>query len=128
MLGLFVSDSRINYRYPLIFASTGKSLSEALILVSTNAQYDKIELPVQHMEILSSEHVENMLRTSCVHKLFWMSKQKEKTICVHNMFSKCSELGIFMYWTGNSMNNLSPYCGLVDARISTSDKYLPVLT
>ena len=25
------------------------------------------------------------------------------------------------------MNNLSPYCGLVDARISTSDKYLPVL-
>ena len=53
-------------RYLLIFASTGKSLSEALILVSTNAQYDKrlfIELGVQHMEILSSEHVENRLCT-----------------------------------------------------------------
>ena len=24
------------------------------------------------------------------------------------------------------MNNLSSYCGLVDARISASDKYLPV--
>ena len=28
------------------------------------------------------------------------------------------ELEIFMYKTCNSMNNLSSYCGLVDARIS----------
>ena len=27
---------------------------------------------------------------------------------------------------GNSMNNFLSYCGLVDARISVSDKYLPV--
>ena len=27
---------------------------------------------------------------------------------------------------GNSMNNLLSYCGLVDARISASDKDLPV--
>ena len=27
-----------------------------------------------------------------------------------------------MYSTGNSMNNLSSYCGLVDARIRASDK------
>ena len=60
---------------------------------------------------------QNMGRTCCVHKLFWMSKQKRKAICVHNMFSPCSELGIFMYWTCNSMNNLSSYCGLVDAKI-----------
>ena len=26
------------------------------------------------------------LRTFCVHKLFWMWKQKHKIICVHNMF------------------------------------------
>ena len=26
------------------------------------------------------------------------------------------------------MNNLLPYCGLVDARISASEKYLPVYT
>ena len=41
-------------------AHTGKSLSEALILGSTNPQYDKrlfIDLPVQYMKTTSSEHV-----------------------------------------------------------------------
>ena len=42
------------------------------------------------------------------------------------MYTTCSELAIFMYRTRNSMNNLSSYCGLVDARIRPSDKYLPV--
>ena len=55
-----------------------------------------------------------------------MSKQKQKTICVHNMFSPCSELVVFMYWTGKSINNLLSYWGLVDQRISASDKDLPV--
>ena len=49
-----------------------------------------------------------------------------ETISVHNMFSPCSELGIFMYWTCNSMNNMSSYCGLVDAKIRASDKDLPI--
>ena len=31
-----------------------------------------------------------------------------------------------MYWTGKSMKNLLSYCGLVDPRISASDKDLPV--
>ena len=44
----------------------------------------------------------------------------------NNMFSPCSELGIFMYWTCNSMKNLSSYCGLVDAKMGASDKDLPV--
>ena len=47
-----------------------------------------------------------------------------KTISVHNMFSTCSELGVFMYWTCKSMNNPSSYCGLVDAKIGASDKNL----
>ena len=71
---------------------TGKYLSEALILASTNPQYDNrlfIELWVQYMKTTSSEHV-------------------------------------FMYWTRNSMNNLLSYSGLVDARISASEKDLPV--
>ena len=67
--------------------------------------------------------LENMGRTYCVQKLFWMSK----TISVHDMFSPCSELGIFIYWTCNSMNNLSSYCWLVDTKIRASDKDLPVL-
>ena len=50
---------------------------------------------------------QNMSRTCCVHKLFWASRQKQKKpICVHNMFLTCSELWIFICWTGNTMNNL----------------------
>ena len=49
------------------------------------------------MTIESSEHGEIMGRTCCVYKLFWMSQQKQKnTICVHNMFSTCFEIAIFM--------------------------------
>ena len=53
-----------------------------------------------------------------------MSKQNKKKI----MYTTCSELVVFMYWTGKSMNNLLSYCGLVDARISASEKDLPVLS
>jgi hypothetical protein len=42
------------------------------------------------------------------------------------MYTTCSELVVFMYWTGKSMNNLLSYCGLVDARISAFEKDLPV--
>ena len=45
------------------------------------------------------------------------------------LYTTCSpqvELGIFMYWTCNSMKILSSYCGLVDAKIRASDKDLPV--
>ena len=100
---------------------TGKSFSEAIIFASTNPQYDNrlfIELLVQYMKIASS----NLGRTCCVQKLFLTFR----TIFVHNMFSPCSELGIFMYWTCNSMNHLLSYCGLVDAKIIASDKDLPV--
>ena len=42
------------------------------------------------------------------------------------MYTTCSQLVIFMYRTRNSVNNLLSYCGLVDARISASEKDLPV--
>ena len=45
---------------------TGKSFSEALILASTNPQYDKrlfIELQVHYVKIASSEHAQNILCT-----------------------------------------------------------------
>ena len=63
-----------------------------------------------------------MGRTCCVPKLFWMSE----TISVHNMLSPRFELGIFMLWTGDSMNNLTSYRGLFDAKIRASGKDLPV--
>ena len=43
------------------------------------------------------------------------------------MYTTSSELVVFMYWPGESMNNLLSYFGLVDARISTSEKDLPLL-
>ena len=51
-----------------------------------------------------------------------MSKQKQF------MYTTCSELVVFMYGTGKPMNILLSYCGLVDARISASEKDLPVLS
>ena len=98
---------------------TGKSLLEALILASINPQYDNrlfIELQVQHMKIQSSEHVVYINCFQCRYK------NKEQF-----MYTTCSELVAFMYWTGKSMNNLLSYCGLVDVRINASDKDLPVL-
>ena len=50
----------------LCYEVTGKSLSEAFILTSTNPQYDDrlfIELQFHYMKIASSEHVQNMLCT-----------------------------------------------------------------
>ena len=53
-----------------------------------------------------------------------MSKQKQKiNLCT---YTTCSKLVVFMYRTGKSMNNLLSYCWLVDARISASEKDLPV--
>ena len=61
-------------------AGTGKSLSETLILGSTNPHYDKrllIDLPVQYMKTTSSEDV---VYINCVFVLTF------ETIYVHNMF------------------------------------------
>ena len=52
-----------------------------------------------------------------------MSKQKQKK---QFMYTTCSEIVVFMYGIGKSMNNLLSYCGLVDARIRASNKDLPV--
>ena len=45
--------------------------------------------------------------------------------CTHHVLPRF-ELGIFMYWTCNPMNNLLSYCGLVDAEIRACDKDFPV--
>ena len=55
--------SKKSLLYYIILTVTGKSMSEALILASTNPQYDDrlfIELQVQYMKTASSEHGENM--------------------------------------------------------------------
>ena len=44
------------------------------------------------------------------------------------VYTTCSVFEIFMYWPRNSMNNLLSFYGLVDVRISTSNKNLCVQT
>ena len=50
---------------------------------------------------------------------FECQNKNKKTIFVHKMFWTC-------IFRGNSMNNLLSYCGLTDARMRASEKYLPV--
>ena len=76
-------------------------MSEALIFVSINPQYDNslfMELPLKLQ-------AQNMDRTCSAHVL--------------PMFCACRS-------HGNSMNNLLSYYGLDDARISASEKDLPI--
>ena len=68
--------------------------------------------------LLFVEHGENMLCTKIVMSV-------KNNFCTQQVLLR-SELAIFMYWTCNSMNNLSSYCGLVDAKIRGFDKDLPV--
>ena len=67
--------------------------------------------------------LQNMVRTCCVQKLFWLPE----TISVHNMFSSGLSLELSCIELCNSMNNLLSYYGLVDAKIRASDKDLPGL-
>ena len=99
-----------------MYTCTGKSFSEALILTSTNPHDDKrlfVQSSIQYMKIPSSEHVVYINCSECQNKKQFV-------------YTTCSELVVFMYWTGKSMNNCLSYCGLVDARISASEKDLPV--
>ena len=110
----------------MIKVGTGKSLSEAFILASTNPKYDKrlfIDLPVQYVKTTSSEHGENML---CTQIVFSFCFDIQNNWCTQHVLPMFSELVVFMYWTSESMNNLLSYCGLVDQRGSASDKDLPV--
>ena len=109
-----------------LFTSAGTSV-EAVLQVNLFQKPSFLHQLTHNMKkncslIYQFLHENYKLRTFCVHKLFWMSKQKQKIVYVHNMLWACS----FHVGTGKSMNNLSPYCGLVDARIRASEKDLSV--
>ena len=100
------------------FTVKGKYLSEALILASTNPQYDDrlfIELQVQYMKTPSSEHVVYINCSECQNRnnFFFFGIDIQNNLC-----TQFSELVFFTYWTRNSINNLLSYCGLVYAKIS----------
>ena len=66
--------------------------------------FQKLTTSVEHAVYQDCSECQNKIKT---------------TICVHNMFCGYSEITILM-------NNLLPYCGLVDGKIRASDKDLPV--
>ena len=68
--------------------------------------------------LLFAVHGENMLCLKIVLNV-------RNNFCTQHVLPRF-ELGIFMYWTCNTMNNLPSYFGLVDAKIRASDKDLPV--
>ena len=72
-----ICPERLNW--PGRLTGTGKSLSEVLIYSSINPQYDNRlfnDLRVQYEKITRAEHVKNMSRTCCLHKLFKCRKFK----------------------------------------------------
>ena len=76
----------------LSYICTGKSLSKALILTSTNPQYDDrlfIELQVQYMKIPSTEHV--------VYTKLFFCFDIQNNLCTQHVLSlefSCTELVI----------------------------------
>ena len=96
---LTTNDTSTNaqYRLDALSLCTGKSLSETLLF---------------------SEHGENMLCTKIVSNV-------RNNFCTQHVLPRF-EIGIYIYYACNSKNNLSSYCGLVDAKIRASDKDLPV--
>ena len=90
-LRLFKENLNLNMCWGFGNYRTGKFLSKAHILGSTNPQYDKrlfIDLPVQYMKTTSSEHV---LYTNCFFVFVLTFHGK------HFMYTTCSELVVFMY-------------------------------
>ena len=65
---------------------------------------------------------QNMSRTCCIHEIVLNVKTTQKQEFVYTT-CPAGILSLQFSWT---MNNLLSYCGLVDARISASDKYSPV--
>ena len=93
-------------------------MSEALIFESVNPQYDDrlfIDSQLQYKKNTSWEHI--------VYKHCFEDQNKNKKQC---LYTTCSEVVFFLYWSQESMNNLSSYCGLTDWRMSASDTNLPV--
>ena len=54
------------------------------------------------------------------------NKQHEKRLFMELPWKHCQNTFCACSFHGNSMNNLLSYCGLIDVKIRTSDKDLPV--
>ena len=81
---------------------TGKSFSKALILASVNHNMTR-DCSLNYKKNTSSGHVLYKYCFEC-----W-NKNKQKHFCTQHVMN--------LYFSCNSMNNFSSYCGLTDARM-----------
>ena len=100
------------------FTCNSKSLTTYLMLNNKNIFFQVYTGKSLSEALLFGEHGEKMLCTEIILNVI-------NNFCTQHVLPRF-ELGIFMYWHCNSMNNLSSYCGLVDAKVRASDKDLPV--
>ena len=94
------------------------NLCQKCLFLNQLTHYMTTDCPWNYQFSTWKLQAQNMLCRQIVCFLFWHSEQFT--------YTSCSELVVFMLWTGKSMNNLLSYCGLVDARTRASDKDLPV--
>ena len=99
---------------------TDKSLSEAPFLHQLTHNM-KTDCSLNYTFSTWKLQAQNMLRTFCVHKLVFC-------FCFDIQNNQCTQNVLSMFWACNLMDYLLSYCGLVDARISASEKYLLVHT
>ena len=82
------------------------------------------------MKIASSEHEENTGRKCCVHKLFWISKQKTNNLCtqhvLHMFYPRSPHVLSLPFSCTELLIQWTIFCGLFETRISASEKDLPV--
>ena len=93
---------------------TGKYFLESLILKSVNPQYDK--------RLLIELQEKYKFRKFCTIIVFFVMFRFD----IQNNI--CTQYVLNLYFSGNSMNNLSSYCGLTDSKMRASEKDLPVLS
>ena len=97
---------------------TGKSFSEVLKFASVTSIWQKIG----HW-ITGSVNENSKLRTCCVQKLFFvLTFRTIRWTKVGTLRWTQHVLSLEFSCTGDSMNNLLSYCGLVEVRINASEK------
>ena len=89
-----------------------------LYLPWVNPQYDNRLFVDSRLQYKKNTSWEPIVYKNCFLFLFWHTKQF--------LYTTCSQLVFFLYWSQELMNNLSSYCGLTDSRMSASDTTLPV--
>ena len=117
----FISYIALQYRFALIVLKWSLNLRLLKILqVNLCQKLSFLHLLTHNMTTdCSLNYKKYKFSTCCVHKLFWMSKKKQRN-------NLCTQHVLNLNFSCNSMNSLLSYNESIDARIRASKKDLPV--